>query len=248
MQFLIQNKNEIYRCGAPFLEDVVKSFEINSLKAVSSFIKSYQKGSLILGDELCSGTEITSAISLVTSGILDLNDKKCSYIFATHLHHLTQMKHITDIERLVFKHMSVEYNRAEDELIWTRILDEGPGDDMYGLEVCKSLGMPEKFLEKAFQIRLELRPEKQGILSKKKTKYNAKKLKGNCEMCGAQGIDVHHLMPQELADDNGFIDHIHKNHPANIVNVCKDCHDKETRNKTCRRRTKTSNGMKLLEC
>ena len=29
---------------------------------------------------------------------------------------------------------------------------------------------------------------------------------------------------------------------------CKDCHDKETRNKTCRRRTKTSNGMKLLEC
>ena len=73
-------------------------------------------------------------------------------------------------------------------------------------------------------------------------------MKGNCEMCDAKGIDVHHLMPQELANENGFIDHIHKNHPANIVNVCKDCHDKETRNKTCRRRTKTSNGMKLLEC
>ena len=215
---------------------------------MNTILRQADENSLILGDELCSGTEITSAISLVTSGILDLNEKKCSYIFATHLHQLTQLKHITNIERLVFKHMSVEYNRAEDELIWTRILDEGPGDDMYGLEVCKSLGMPEKFLEKAFQIRLELRPEKQGTLTKKKSRYNAAKLKGDCEMCGAQGIDIDHLMPQELADENGFIGHIHKNHPANLANICKECHDKKTRNRTCLRRVKTSSGMKLVEC
>ena len=57
-------------------------------------------------------------------------------------------------------------------LHYTRKLEDGPGENMYGLEVCKSLGMPQKFLERSFQIRLELRPEKAGILSQKKTKYN----------------------------------------------------------------------------
>ena len=135
---------------------------------LNTILRQADENSLILGDELCSGTEITSGISLVTSGIEDLNSKKCSYIFATHLHHLTKLKHITKLERLVFKHMSVEYNKQEDELVWTRILEDGPGDDMYGLEVCKSLGMPLKFLERSFQIRLELRPEKiWNIISKK---------------------------------------------------------------------------------
>ena len=213
---------------------------------LNTILRNADENSLILGDELCSGTEITSGIALVTSGIQELNNKKCSYIFATHLHHLTQINHITKLERLVFKHMSVEYNRGEDELIWTRILEDGPGDDMYGLEVCKSLGMPVKFLERAFELRLEIRPEKIGILSQKKTKYNSKKIKGVCEMCGSKGVDVHHLMPQVLADKNGFINHIHKNHPANIVNICKICHDNETVSKTLRRKTKTTNGNKFF--
>ena len=248
-QFCFKPYTSIYTriLGNDNLFKSLSTFQVEMCE-LNTILRHADENSLILGDELCSGTEITSGISLVTSGIENLNSKKCSYIFATHLHHLTQLKHITELERLAFKHMSVEYNRQDDELIWTRILEDGPGDDMYGLEVCKSLGMPQKFLERAFQIRLELRPEKAGVLSQKKTKYNAQKLKGNCEMCKARGVDVHHLMPQELANDNGFIDHIHKNHPANIVNVCKDCHDKETRNKTCRRRTKTSNGMKLLDC
>ena len=55
-------------------------------------------------------------------------------------------------------------------------------------------------------------------------------------------------MPQELANENGFIGHIHKNHPANLANICKECHAEKTRNRTCLRRVKTSNGMKLVEC
>ena len=85
-------------------------------------------------------------------------------------------------------------------------------------------------------------------MAKKKSRYNALKLKGDCEKCGAQGIDIDHLMPQELANENGFIGHIHKNHPANLANICKECHAEKTRNRTCLRRVKTSNGMKLVEC
>ncbi len=215
---------------------------------LNTILRCADENSLILGDELCSGTEINSAVALVTSGIEELNSKNASYIFATHLHQLTTLSEITSLERLVFKHMSVKYDKASDELIWTRILEDGPGDNMYGLEVCKSLRMPDTFLQRAFNLRLKLTPEANGVLSKKKSRYNANKLKGNCEICGKKGVDIHHLRGQEFADKNGFIDHIHKNHPANIVNICKKCHHKETQNKTQRRKTKTSTGHKLLVC
>ena len=54
------------------------------------------ENSLILGDELCSGTEMGSAISLCSAGLIRLNKKKSSYIFATHFHELGKMKRIQD--------------------------------------------------------------------------------------------------------------------------------------------------------
>jgi hypothetical protein len=75
-QFLIQNKNEIYKSGVPFLEGVIKSFEINSLKAVSSFMKASQKNSLILGDELDLLSAKFSGAEFVYYGMEIYNHKK----------------------------------------------------------------------------------------------------------------------------------------------------------------------------
>ena len=36
----------------------------------------------------------------------------------------------------------------------------------------------------------------------------------------------------------------HKNHKANLMSVCKDCHDDFTKNETIHRRVKTSGGYK----
>ena len=44
------------------------------------------ENSLVLGDELCSGTEIDSALALFASGVNYLCNKKSSFIFATHFH------------------------------------------------------------------------------------------------------------------------------------------------------------------
>ena len=65
-------------------------------------------------------------------------------------------------------------------------------------------------------------------------------------MCGDDGVDIHHLMPQNLADEDGFIGTIHKNPAANLMNICKDCHNKETKSNSKKRRTKTTKGMRLL--
>ena len=46
---------------------------------------------------------------------------------------------------------------------------------------------------------------------------------------------------------NNYIGTIHKNHPANLANICKDCHLEFTNNKTIHRKTKTTDGYKLVE-
>jgi ribosomal protein L24 len=49
------------------------------------------------------------------------------------------------------------------------------------------------------------------------------------DMCGvckiAKAKEVHHIKEQHMADKNGFIGHLHKNHPSNLMPLCETCHD-----------------------
>ena len=58
------------------------------------------ENSLILGDELCSGTEIESAISIFVTGIQLFHSKQSSFIFATHLHQIVDYDEITSLKNL----------------------------------------------------------------------------------------------------------------------------------------------------
>ena len=110
---------------------------------LSTIIKESDENSLILGDELCKGTERPSALSLFSSGLIHLSNKKSSFIFATHFHELTTYNKIKNIDNLKFMHISVTCNE-EGTLIYDRKLREGAGSNMYGLEVCKSLDICPK--------------------------------------------------------------------------------------------------------
>jgi DNA mismatch repair protein MutS len=134
---------------------------------------------------------------------------------------------ITRLERLSMKHLSVYYDRELDCLVYDRKIKDGSGTRMYGLEVCKSLHLPDEFLEKAYQLRNKYYPDTKGELGFQTSTYNAKKIRGICEMCKMHiGEEVHHLQPQKEANTNGFIDTFHKNHPANLMNICEKCHTK----------------------
>ena len=63
-------------------------------------IKRADNNSLILGDEPCSGTEHISAISIVSSSIKLLCDKMSSFIFATHLHKLSEISFLKNSPRM----------------------------------------------------------------------------------------------------------------------------------------------------
>ena len=212
---------------------------------LATILNNADKNSLILGDEVCSGTETSSAVSIFAQTLINLQKVKATHIFATHFHEITKMEEITKLKKLDIKHMSVKCH-LNGILHYTRKLENGSGEKMYGLEVCKSFHFKEDFLTKAHSLRRKYDKNKESKLKSKKSKYNAKKLKGKCEFCDKEGVDIHHLEPQEKADVNNYINTFHKNHKANLVNVCKKCHLEFTKKNIIHRKIKTTEGYKLV--
>tara|TARA_A100001011_G_C14315569_1_gene847825 strand:+ start:2045 stop:5104 length:3060 start_codon:yes stop_codon:yes gene_type:complete len=208
------------------------------------------KNSLILGDELCSGTENDSALSIFVSGLEMLHEKGSTFLFATHFHEIVGYEEIENLDKLKMFHMTVIYDKNTDKLVYNRKLQEGAGDSMYGLEVCKSLDLPETFLERAHNLRIKYNKSYINILDLNPSKYNSKKLKGGiCELCKIRNAqEVHHLEYQ-MNSKNGFIkttdSSFKKDHVANLINICEICHDNIHRNKTRLKKTKVNEGYKL---
>jgi len=167
-------------------------------------------------------------LSIFVAGLMKLHEQKSSFLFATHFHEIVDYDEITSMDRLSLKHMAVHYDQELDCLVYDRLLKDGPGDNMYGLEVCKSLHLPTEFLDKAFEIRNKYFPEKAGTLDQKTSHYNAKKVRSLCELCKkAMSTEIHHLEMQKDADEDGFIGTTHKNHKANLMALCEECHLKQ---------------------
>jgi DNA mismatch repair protein MutS len=227
-QFVFKPYNAIFSriLGIDNLFKGLSTFAVE-MSELRMILRNANNNSLILGDELCSGTETESALSIFMAGLIQLHNKESSFIFATHFHEIIHFDEMTDLTRLALKHMAVHYDRELDCLVYDRLLRDGPGNRMYGLEVCKSLYLPEDFLESAYRIRSKYYPEVRGELSNKISHFNTKKIIGMCELCNNKiGEEIHHLQPQKNANDIGFIDGVHKNHPANLMSLCEMCHKK----------------------
>ena len=179
-----------------------------------------------------------------------LHEKESTFLFATHFHEIVGYEEIENLDKLKMFHMTVIYDKITDKLVYNRKLQEGAGDSMYGLEVCKSLDLPETFLERAHNLRIKYNKSYINILDLNPSKYNSKKLKGGiCELCKIRNAqEVHHLEYQ-MNSKNGFIkttdSSFKKDHVANLINICEICHDNIHRNKTRLKKTKVGEGYKL---
>ena len=182
---------------------------------------------LVLGDELCAGTESVSAMSLVGAGIQWLSEKRAKYIFATHLHDLPTLLD-PDSLRLSIWHLHVEYDPVSQSLVYHRQLRPGSGSSLYGLEVARAMDLPAAFLEKALANRRTLVGAVQAHEAKPSA-WNPAICRRLCEVCGqedARTLEVHHIQTRASATNGILEDGTPVHAPSNLTVLCAACHDK----------------------
>jgi len=204
----------------------LSTFAIEMMELKNIFNRA-TKDSLVLGDEISQGTETQSGLAIVAGAILKLLELKSTFIFATHLHQLKNIEPLQNMDSLVFLHLGVKYSEENDTLIYNRKLQLGMGSSLYGLEFAKSLHIDEKFLKNAYNIRKKLmgkESELKSITKQKRTRYNSNLYVTQCALCEEMVEEVHHIQPQEMANDSGMIGYINKNHKYNLIPLCKRHH------------------------
>jgi len=198
--------------------------EIGELRTI---LKNADRHSLVIGDEICSTSESQSAIAIVSSSIITLSQRNSSFVFASHLHEIQEIDQIKALKNLGIYHMAVSYDEDTNRLVYDRKLKMGKCSSLYGLEVAKSLDMPSDFLLLCNQIRKTQLDIHDSIVSTKVSRYSCKVFVDMCSVCKVnKAVETHHIKEQHKADKRGFIGHLHKNHPSNLLPLCEDCHDK----------------------
>ena len=214
----ILNKDDIWAGLSSF---AVEMTELNEI------LRRADAHSLVLGDEVCSGTESDSATALVGAALQWLSRKGAKYIFATHLHGLHSLPIVTALSSLRVWHLRVRRDPATDRLIYERTLQPGAGSSLYGLEVAKAMGLPLEFLEVAHALRKELT----GVSAAEDapvSRWNAAVQRAACEICGANvsaELEVHHVQQRSEAIHGRLADGSAMNSARNLAVLCEGCHE-----------------------
>jgi DNA mismatch repair protein MutS len=208
-----------------------KSSYINETLGLKRILKCANENTLVLCDEMCKGTEYNSSVSLVTSTLLFLLNKSSKIFFTSHLHEVAKQHEIKQSSLLKVCHMDVSIKNGKD-IIFERLIRDGIGSELYGLEVAKSLLDEPSLIDIAFMIRNRLVDTIHK--SEKRSTYNKRKIIQKCEICkSTKNLETDHIMPQCDTDKEGFINnkHYHKNEVFNLAILCKSCHLKKTQGK-----------------
>lgn len=198
----------------------------NEMSELKTILRQADENTLVIGDEIAHSSEIVSGISITASAIIKLIKVNCSFIFATHMHDILKLDEINDIpnDKLRVCHLSAIIKNKT--LIYSRKIEDGPGEKIYGVLVCENLGLPSDFIEKAYQISNLILDSKE-LVSTKKSRYNSNLYMDHCKMCKSKNnLHTHHIKEQRFSDNNGMIEHFHKDSKGNLIVLCEKCHTK----------------------
>nr|QBK86445.1 MAG: DNA mismatch repair ATPase [Marseillevirus LCMAC102] len=197
--------------------------EMNDLRNI---LEKGNSRTLVLADELCSGTETNSAVSLVASSIAFLASKKTNFIFTTHLHQLTKLDIVTKLQNVKFYHFPMIIEN--DSINYERKIRSGSGSDLYGIEIAKQLQVGDSdFFKNAISVRRLLTDTPSAVLTPRQSRYNKDVFMHACEICcSTKNLHTHHIKHQSTANNN-MIEGYHKNRKSNLRVLCGKCHKKE---------------------
>lgn len=213
----------------------LSSFALEMME-LNSIMKRADSKTLVIGDEVCRGTEVVSGNAIVAASIIKLSSLDSTFIFATHLHELSTLEEIESLKNVKSFHLKVDYDAKTDKLIYGRILCEGSGESVYGLTVARNIIHDTSFIDVATQIKNKILKRYDESITGKTSKYNKEIYVHECHVCKKQDqsgihispLETHHITPQKEYKE-GFSKnkpHVMKNQKSNLIVLCNECHDK----------------------
>ena len=210
----ISGNDDIYRGLSSFMVEMIE---------LMSILKRNDKNTLVIGDEICRGTEEKSANIIVAYMLETLEKSETSFITATHLHKIADLPTVKNLQKVKPYHLKVSYDDDNETIIYQRQLAEGQGDKFYGLQVAKYLMRDKNFNDRTHEIMKEF--DNNG----KKSRYNSDLVLDECYFCqSTEKLECHHINWQKDFDENNINKenpHIMKNKFYNLLVVCQKCHD-----------------------
>ena len=122
---------------------------------LTAILKRNDNHTLVIGDEICRGTEEKSANVIVAYMLKTLSDSQTSFITATHLHRVVSLETVKNLSRVKPKHLKITYDVENEQLIYDRQLSDGQGETFYGLQVAKFFMKDKHFNEETNKILQE---------------------------------------------------------------------------------------------
>ena len=231
----ITGSDDIFRGMSSF------DLEMIELKAI---LKRSGHSTMVIGDELCRGTESESGLVIVASMLEMLTESQSKFIFATHMHVLSDLDEVKNNTNIALKHLTVDYCSKTNVMKFDRTLKATSGPRKYGVTVARHIINDAKFatmIDKYETVMMAntmdntmANVDKTQLVVTKTSNYNKGVYMTECELCGYQPkegmipLETHHIEPQRLTDSDGFLltkPHIHKNTKSNLVVLCHKCHD-----------------------
>jgi len=202
--------------------------EMNELRYI---IERATPRSFIMCDELTSGTETQSATGIVVATLLHFLKKQVCFFFTTHLHTVSKIPEVAAHDALKICHFRIDTKTDEIlvkniRLRYDRSLHDGSGDDLYGIEIAKKVGLPPAFLQQAFSYRDRVSVVVRGAEEKiQVSRYNKRLVLTECALCGSKDhLHTHHITPQ--SEFTPSKKNIHpKNGLYNLMALCEGCHE-----------------------
>lgn len=211
------------------------ALEMTELEAILKRTVQNGENVMVIGDEICRGTEDISGRAIVASTLSHLSRMNTTFIFSSHLHDLPTIEEVKVLKNMRLAHLEVSYDKYNDCLIFNRKLKDGSGPSVYGLMVAKYLVKDNEFINMSEKIKERLLNNIDNSKIKK-SKYNSDLLMDECKVCGYKptksyhkDLETHHINFQKDCDKNGKIinkPHLHKNGMYNLVPLCRSCHNK----------------------
>lgn len=221
----IGNADNLYKGQSTFYSEMLE---------LDYIIRTSDHRTLVIADELCSGSEYHSAQAILAETIKELVKLKSTFYLTTHFHQcleLPAIQSLRDTNQLLFYHFSVDFSPSDGTLVYHRKLIPGIGEKLYGVEVAKFLLDKKSFVDQCFTTRQQLL---QGASSESESelvvsRYNSKLVGVHCEICQKTKsypgeLHTHHIQEQHTANSDGLIGHIHKNNKSNLVILCSRHH------------------------